>query len=103
MVYCITNKEEERTGHQMDVFLQIPAKNKHLHGHILQFSCQKLNNNGIKENNSPLSFDVLFREGPKDGDVKQNKFMKKENNLVIYIRSKSIVENSKHGPFTLGC
>jgi hypothetical protein len=50
--------------------LQIPAKNKHLHGHILQFSCQKLNNNGIKENNSPLSFDVLFREGPKDGDVK---------------------------------
>jgi hypothetical protein len=39
----------------------------------------------IKENNSPLSFDVLFREGPKDGDVKQNIFMKKENNLVIYI------------------
>jgi hypothetical protein len=29
--------------------------------------------------------------------------MKKENNLVIYIHSKSIVENSKHGPFTLGC
>jgi hypothetical protein len=65
LVYCITNKEEERTGHQMDVFLQIPAKNKHLHGQILQFSCQKLNNNGIKENNSPLSFDVLLEKVKK--------------------------------------